>query len=60
MFKTRMSAIEMSQSSSSAVEIPKVKDMPFTRFDLSSISAEKYRAEIKIEVKFKKKYASKI
>ena len=52
MFKTRMSAIEMSQSSSSAVGIPNIKDIKFTRFELSIMSVEKYRSEIKIYVKF--------
>ena len=41
MFKTRMSAIEMSQPSSSAVEIPNIKDIKFTRFELSIMSVEK-------------------
>ena len=47
MFRTRMSAIEMSQSSSSAVGIPNIKDIKFTRFELSIMSVEKYREERK-------------
>ena len=50
MFKTRMSAIEMSQSSSSAVGIPNIKDIKFTRFELSIMSLEKYREERKNQI----------
>ena len=49
-FKTRITENEMSQSSSTAVGIPNVKDIKFTRFYLSIISLEKYREERKNQI----------
>ena len=49
-FKTRITEIEMYPSTSTAVEMPKVKEMLFTRFDLSVISVEKYREERKNQI----------
>ena len=43
--KTRITELEMYPSTSTAVEIPKVKDIKFTRFELSITSVEKYRKE---------------
>ena len=51
MFKTRITEMEMCQSTSSAVEVRKGKGMKFTRFDLSVLSAENIGDKDKINIR---------
>ena len=46
-FRIKITENGIYPSTSSAVEIPKVKDITFTRFDLSIKSVEKYRKKRK-------------